>query len=392
MEKLKVQIVENLEELKLHADSWNQLAFEAPQQLPMTSYAWISSYLEHYVKVDESWFCVFAYNDSELVGVLPLIVTPQRFFGFNFSFLVIRKSSQSCSLDIVAALGIENIVIPVLIDAAKQFCPHHLGMVFNRLPENSPTIAALEGMSDILLIKELDWMMGANLKITGCFDEYRETLSGNLRSTIKRSGKKLYQLEGVKTIFLKGSDATEKYLPQLIEVEAASWKGTKGSSIASSSIDISFFTNLTRRLSEAGWLEWQLLEVKGKTIAINLAIKLKRSIIIWKLAYDESYSKFSPGTILFEQVVKSAYTDKVDEINLVSDFSWYDNWKMDKRPHYTIKVYSHQPISLMFGFLPAYVLKKLKVLKRRFAKQYKIFSAIAIKAGALRPREKSNVT
>ncbi|MEH1893381.1 MAG: hypothetical protein V7K92_29535 [Nostoc sp.] len=65
---------------------------------------------------------------------------------------------------------------------------------------------------------------------------------------------------------------------------------------------------------------------------------------------------------------------------------------MDKRPHYTIKVYSHQPISLMFGFLPAYVLKKLKVLKRRFAKQYKIFSAIAIKAGALRPREKSNVT
>ncbi|MEH1893382.1 MAG: GNAT family N-acetyltransferase [Nostoc sp.] len=322
MEKLKVQIVENLEELKLHADSWNQLAFEAPQQLPMTSYAWISSYFEHYVKVDESWFCVFAYNDSELVGVLPLIVTPQRFFGFNFSFLVTRRSSQSCSLDIVAALGIENIVIPVLIDAAKQFCPHHLGMVFNRLPENSPTIAALEGMSDILLIKELDWMMGANLKITGSFDEYRETLSGNLRSTIKRLGKKLYQLEGVKTIFLKGSDATEKYLPQLIEVEAASWKGTRGSSIANSSTDISFFTNLTRRLSEAGWLEWQLLEAKGKTIAINLAIKLKRSTIIWKLAYDESYSKFSPGTILFEQVVKSAYADKVDEINLVSDFSW----------------------------------------------------------------------
>ncbi|MEH1838760.1 MAG: GNAT family N-acetyltransferase [Nostoc sp.] len=367
-EKLKVQIVEKLEELKLHADSWNQLAFEATQQLPMTSYAWISSYFEHYVEVDESWFCVFAYNDSELVGVLPLIVTPQRFFGFKFSFLVTRRSSQSCSLDIVAALGIENIVIPALIDAARQFCPYHLGMVFNRLPENSPTIEALESMSDISLIKELDWMMGANLKITGSFDEYWKTLSGNLRSTIKRSGKKLYQLEGVKTIFLKGSEATEKYLSQLIEVEAASWKGTKGKLIASSSTDISFYTNLTRRLSEAGWLEWQLLEVEGKTIAINLAIKLKRSIIIWKLAYDESYAKFSPGTILFEQVVKSAYTDKVDEINLISDFSWYDNWKMDKRPHYNIKLYSHQLISLMFGFLPAYIIKKLKVLKKRFAK------------------------
>ncbi|MEH2273336.1 MAG: GNAT family N-acetyltransferase [Nostoc sp.] len=373
-EKLKIQIVENLEELKLHADSWNQIVFESTQQLPMTSYAWVSSYFEHYVEVGESWFCVFAYNDSELVGVLPLIVTRQRFFGFNFSLLVTRRASQSCSLDIVAALGLENIVIPVLIDAAKQFCPHHLGMIFNRLPENSPTIAALEGMSDIILIKELDWMMGAHLKITGCFDEYRKNLSGNLKSTIKRSGKKLYQLEGVKTIFLKGSDATEKHLPQLIEVETASWKRTKGHLIANSSIDVSFYTNLTRRLSEAGWLEWQLLEAEGKTIAINLAIKLKRSTIIWKLAYDESYSKLSPGTILFEQVVKSAYEDKVDEINLISDFPWYDNWKMDKRPHYTIKVYSYQPISLMFGLLPAYVLKKLKVLKRQFTKRYQIFS------------------
>jgi CelD/BcsL family acetyltransferase involved in cellulose biosynthesis len=359
-EKLKVQIVQNLEELKLHADSWNQLAFEATQQLPMTSYAWVSSYFEHYVEVDESWFCIFAYHDSQLVGVLPLIVTPQRFFGFNFPLLVTRRSSQSSSLDIVAALGIENIVIPVLIDAARQFHPHHLGMVFNRVPENSPTIAALEGMSDITLLKELDGMMGANLKISGCFDEYRESLSGNLRSTIKRSGKKLHQLEGVKTIFLKGSDATEKHLPQLIKVEAASWKGTTGKVIASSPTDISFYTNLTRRLSEAGWLEWQLIEAEGKTIAINLAIKLKRSTIIWKLAYDESYSKFSPGSILFEQVVKSAYADKVEEINLISDFSWYDNWKMDKRPHYNLKLYSHQPISFLFGLLPAYIFKKLR--------------------------------
>ena len=359
-EKLQIQIVQNLEELKPHADGWNRLAFEATQQLPMTSYAWVSSYFEHYVEADESWFCVFAYHDSDLVGVLPLIVTFKSFLGLKFPLLVTRRSSQSCSLDIVAALGIESIVIPVLIDAARQFHPRHLGMVFNRVPENSPTIAALEGMSDITLIKELDGMMGANLKITGCFDEYRETLSGNLKSTIKRSGKKLYQLEGVKTVFLKDSDATEKHLAQLIEVEAASWKGTAGKLIASSPTDISFYTNLTRRLSEAGWLEWQLIEAEGKTIAINLAIKLKRSTIIWKLAYDESYSKFSPGSILFEQVVKSAYADKVEEINLISDFSWYDNWKMHKRPHYTLKLYSHQPISLLLGLFPEYIFKKLR--------------------------------
>ena len=40
-EKLQIKAVQTFNELELHIDAWNQLAFAAHQQLPMSSYAWV---------------------------------------------------------------------------------------------------------------------------------------------------------------------------------------------------------------------------------------------------------------------------------------------------------------------------------------------------------------
>jgi CelD/BcsL family acetyltransferase involved in cellulose biosynthesis len=354
-QKLQIQIVQSFEKLKLYADSWNDLAFKSPQQLPMSSYAWVSSYFEHYVKADESWICLFAYKDSELVGVLPLVVSPRYFLGFKVVLLLTRSSTQSCSIDILAKQGLENVVIPTLINAATKYYPNLIGIRLERIPENSPTIAALEHIADVNLIKEFD-SVGAYLKITGSFEEYRANLSSNFRSNLNKAAKKLHQLTGVKTTLLQGSKADVKYLSELIDVEIKSWKGTTGTAICDSLTDILFYKNLTPRLLEADFLEWHILEAEGKIIAINLGVRLKRSILVWKLAYDPNYSKCSPGSILMEQVVKSACeSDDIDEINLMTDHAWYDNWKMDKREYYNIRLYPRTFISFLLGFLPVCV-------------------------------------
>ncbi|MGB3757485.1 MAG: hypothetical protein WBA07_14090 [Rivularia sp. (in: cyanobacteria)] len=64
-EKLQIKAIQNFQELELHIDGWNQLAFAAPQQLPMSSYAWVSSYLEHYLSDDESWVLLPSPSQSE---------------------------------------------------------------------------------------------------------------------------------------------------------------------------------------------------------------------------------------------------------------------------------------------------------------------------------------
>ena len=370
-ETLQIKAVQSFEELKFHADSWDRLAFEAPQQLPMSSYAWVSSYFEHYLQANESWVCLFAYDGDELVGVMPLVVKSCHLLKLKFVLLGIRRSAQTCSIDMLAKQGQENIVIPVLIDAAIEYFPRQIGIIFDRLPENSPTIAILENLSGFTLTKEFD-SVGAFLNIRNNFAEYRANLSGNFRSNLNKASKKLHKLQGVKISFLNGKQVTEEYLNQLIEVEAKSWKKDAGTAIINSPTAVAFYQSLTQRLSTAGLLEWQILEVEGKTIAINLAVRLKRLILIWKLAYDPAYSKCSPGSILLEEVVKLAYESQdTEEINFMTDHSWYDNWKMEKRRYYNLTIYSHKPIPFILGYLAASMRKKLRLYK------HKLFSTLA---------------
>lgn len=46
--QLQIKVAQSFEGLDFHAESWNQLAFESPEQLPMSTIAWVSSYFEYY--------------------------------------------------------------------------------------------------------------------------------------------------------------------------------------------------------------------------------------------------------------------------------------------------------------------------------------------------------
>src|SRR4051794_11713024 len=78
---VRTTTVYTLDELKPHIPAWDQLAWKSPQMNPMLSPAWIDAFLRHRLGAHERWFCIFAYIADELVGVLPVIVTPHPILG-----------------------------------------------------------------------------------------------------------------------------------------------------------------------------------------------------------------------------------------------------------------------------------------------------------------------
>ena len=68
----------SLDSLGEHAEAWDRLAMASSERLPMLSHAWVSSFLEHRNLGGAPWQCFFAYQDAELVGVLPLIGRARR--------------------------------------------------------------------------------------------------------------------------------------------------------------------------------------------------------------------------------------------------------------------------------------------------------------------------
>jgi len=362
LEKIRTEVVRNLDDLEPYADDWNQLALHAPQQIPTLSHAYISTYLEYFLEPGESWFCLLALQGDELLGVLPVVVTPTKHASFDRPLLKTPYNMHIASVDFATKEGIADRIVPILLERLQKTAPRRMGLELLRIPASSPTISVLaDGVRGSTVIKEFNGR-GSFLDTTGSFEEYRAALGRNFSRNLTKAKNRISRLPNIKTLFLSGTEADEKEADTLIRVEAAGWKGRTGSAILSSPLLRVFYTALARRLSKLGWLEWHILFTDDRPIAMHFAIKMGRILVINKIGFDEEFARCSPGNILFERTIQRAFDSKnTDEINCLTDMAWHDNWRMIKKDYFDLWIYPRRPIPLIYGVLP----KKIRRWGRR---------------------------
>ncbi len=348
--RVRLELVQSLEGLAVHMDAWDRLALEAPQNLPAISSAWATAFFEHQLQASETWRCFFAYDGDDLVGILPVVITPNRLLGLKRPRLQTPHNSHAYSVDFVLARGRESEIIPRLLSALDRVEPLRYCLGLIRLPDTSPTLSVLEnGVAGTSVVKEYDGM-GSYIRVEGSFDEYRSALSSNFKNNLRKAKNKISRLPDVKTVFLSGAEATAKGLQLFLEVEASGWKGQGGSAILMSSSLSAFYGKIVERLAELGWLEWHFLQTQGKVIAGQFAAKMGSTLIVMKIGYDESYGWCSPGNYLFEHTVERAFASgDTDEIDCLTDMPWHRNWKMKQRDYHNLWIYPRRPIPLIFG-------------------------------------------
>jgi len=343
----RVLVVDRIEELREHADAWNTLAFDAPPRIPTSSYAWVSAYFEHCLAPGETWRCVLAYDrdGGRLVGVLPLIASG----GFFRRRLRTPHDGHTIAVGPLVAPGDEGSVLDALLCAAWASEPRASWIELADVVASSPLVARLDAHLHLVMTRR----PGSYLRVDGDQEQYQASLSKNFRSNQRKARNKLKKLADVEQAFLTGEDASSAQLPEFAPVEASGWKGRESSAIQASPAHMAFYTTLADRLAEAGWLEWHFLRAEGRAIAANLAVRFHRSILVWKLAYDETHARCSPGGMLFQALVDRVFPDPdIDEINLLTDAPWYGNWRMDKREFLRVRLYRWRPGSLLLGLVP----------------------------------------
>jgi hypothetical protein len=246
--------------------------------------------------------------------------------------------------------GEESEVLRALLSSAWSSHPRMIWIEFSDVAANSPLLDCVDEHLHLTIRRRT----GRYLRVDGNQDRYQSSLSRNFRSNQRKAANKLLKLKEVKTVFVTGPDASSTQLSQFLPVEASGWKGRGGTAIQTSEDLTAFYTALTARLVEAGWLEWHFLQAEGRTIAANLAVRFNRSIIVWKLGYDERYRRYSPGGMLFQALLDRAFGDPdVDEIDLLTQASWYDLWRMQERSYYRIRFYHPRRFrSILLGLVP----------------------------------------
>lgn len=175
------------------------------------------------------------------------------------------------------------------------------------------------------------------LNVTEGWDGYLKNRSANLRSGIKRKSKKFAAAGGTLEI-VTSQEGIELAIDAFQEVYSASWK------IPEPYPD--FVPSLIHHLSSIGMLRLGIARLQERPIAAQLWIVGQEKASIYKVAYHEEFSSFSPGTVLTSHLLKHVIEqDHVKEVDfLIGDDDYKQIWMSNVRKRWGIVAYNPRTI------------------------------------------------
>ena len=177
---------------------------------------------------------------------------------------------------------INHLKSPILLHSLKVN-----GSFWNQLARQDAQVSILKS-----------WERAA-LSLTGTYEAWAESNFGaKRRKEYRRLTKRLSELGNFESLSLEVGRDCKPWVADLLTLEAAGWKGKRGTAIAANPTLQAAFKDSCQFLAAAGKLRFWKLALDGKTIASTYAIVEGDQAWLHKIAYDEAYAKYSPGVLL----------------------------------------------------------------------------------------------
>ncbi|WP_202391316.1 GNAT family N-acetyltransferase [Allopontixanthobacter sediminis] len=139
----------------------------------------------------------------------------------------------------------------------------------------------------------------AMLQSAGPPEAYFEaSLSGKKRKELRRQHSRLSEAGAVKFRRDLTGEAIDAWCDDFLKLEQAGWKGRGGSALASDPATASYFRATLRGGATRGRAERLTLSLNDRPIAMLVNFLAAPGSFSFKTAFDEDYSRFSPGVLL----------------------------------------------------------------------------------------------
>ena len=280
---VSVRVARSVDQLEAHRRAWDGLAAASPQQLPMLSHAWLTTFFEHICPQGDGWACVFVYRGSELVAVLPVVAERRRRLGRPITVLTTPRDDHTTQVGDLLAEPEAASAAAIAIDAARREFPEACYLEIKRFSDASPLL-------DWVRTRRLPgryWhdvdSFGSYLPVPADYAEFRRKLGKNFRLHLNQATNRSAALPQVRFEFASGREARCEDLRDVDEGRGLGVERRAGLGHCRSPRLVEFYSALVRRLHDAGWLEWQFMHGDGEVLAGNLAIRMPRAVTLWKV-------------------------------------------------------------------------------------------------------------
>ncbi len=139
--------------------------------------------------------------------------------------------------------------------------------------------------------------------------------SGSTRRKLKQDGNRLARLGKVEVTNARNEADAVAAMEVFLELEAAGWKGKRGTALLASPRDAAFARRFVGDLASRGEASVALLTLDGKPVAAQVLLYCGRTAYTWKPAFDESFAAYSPGMLLVDRIATELLAGEVELID-----------------------------------------------------------------------------
>ncbi len=119
------------------------------------------------------------------------------------------------------------------------------------------------------------------------------------RSDFRRAARRAQALGAVTfEVLSPTADAFDALFDEAVRVELCGWKQEAGTAMAVDRAKQGFFREFFRAACTAGTFRIAFLRIDGVAVAMQMALEWQGRFWLFKIGYDETFSKCSPGTLL----------------------------------------------------------------------------------------------
>jgi CelD/BcsL family acetyltransferase involved in cellulose biosynthesis len=145
-----------------------------------------------------------------------------------------------------------------------------------------------------------------HIDVSHSWEDYQQRFSGSWRRNVRRRWRRLADAGDVSFEITDGGGDLPALLDEGLRVEASSWKGDRGTAIASDPATTRFYAHVARWAQAEGMLRLAFLRVDGRAAAFVILLEHKGALYALKTAYDPAYANCGPGTLHMLHIIEYA--------------------------------------------------------------------------------------
>ena len=102
----------------------------------------------------------------------------------------------------------------------------------------------------------------------------------------------------------------DAWLNRFLKLEAGGWKGKRGTALKADAEHRAFFEKLCRGAASQGKLHCTEITLDGKPLAMLTSFRAGDGLYTFKIAFDETYARYSPGVLLMLKLIGEVLRDE----------------------------------------------------------------------------------